>query len=258
VMLGNLFWHGGAGNHPRYANRLPPAEDPLLAPAIDLERRVVAQRDRVLNDLTYAFPFVRQTQMRWRLSDEFGRLLATNVAQATVYPFRMKYPLQAYWARTNGTLVAETWIVSPGEQSVGAWIGFTAFNRDHGRAYAAPMPFLGQWNLFGATAELNGEKIPPPDWTNPGQPNGGPVPGVYGFSMITEHPFGNEEYFMREPTPIRLRKGVNHVRMTVPMPEWTKPWFHNWVFTFAPILGSSDHPHEVPGLVYFSAPPQET
>ena len=117
---------------------------------------MVAQRDRALRDLKHPFHFLRQTDMRWRLTQADGTLIATDIAQATISPGREGC------GASNGTVVAETWIKSPRDQTVGAWIGFTNISRDHGLVYSAPLPDVGEWNRFGASVELNGEKIAPP------------------------------------------------------------------------------------------------
>ena len=73
---------------------------------------------------------------------------------------------------------------------------------------------------------------------------------------MDEVAFTDEEYYMREPTKISLRKGWNHVKLTVPMR--TRARTHNpWVATFVPLLGTTDRPREVPGLEYRSSPPDD-
>ena len=72
---------------------------------------------------------------------------------------------------------------------------------------------------------------------------------------IDEEPFTDQEYFMREPTPIRLRRGWNHVRLTIPNPAEGGKTRHRWTGTFIPVEGATDHPREVQGLEYASVPP---
>ena len=252
VLFGDAYWRGRDTDFPQFRKRLPRGGDPLLDEAVDIERRVVAQRDRALCDLRHPFHFLRQTDMRWRLSQADGTLLATDIAQATISPGREGCGV------SNGTVVAETWIKSPTDQTVGAWIGFTNLSRDHGLAYSAPMPNIGEWNRFGASAELNGEKIAPPKWQRPGLEKGGPASVWCSTGTIYEAdevPFSDQEYYMREPTKIRLRKGWNHVKLTIPNPASGGKTRHRWSGTFIPVAGTTDHPHEVPGLEYSSTPP---
>ena len=226
---------------------------------MDIERRTVAQRDRALRDLKHPFHFLRQTGMRWRLTQADGSLIATDIAQATISPGRLKGADGQYLlSPSNGTVVAETWIKSPRDQSVGAWIGFTGISRDHGLVYSAPLPDMGEWNRFGAKAELNGEPIEPPRWKRPGLKKGKAIADwtpAWTLYEADEEPFTDQEYFMREPTPIRLRRGWNHVRLTIPNPAEGGKTRHRWTGTFIPVEGATDHPREVQGLEYASVPP---
>ena len=253
VLFGDAYWRGRDTDLPQFRKRLPRAGDPLLAEAVEIERRVVAQRDRALCDIKHPFHFLRQTDMRWRLAQADGTLIAKDVAQATISPGREGCGV------SNGTVVAETWIKSPKDQTVGAWIGFTNISRDHGLVYTAPLPKIGEWNRFGASIELNGQKIAPPKWKRPGLEKGEPIANwtpAWKLYEADEEPFTDQEYVMREPTQIRLRKGWNHVKLTMPNPSAKEKSKHRWVGTFIPVAGTTDHPHEVPDLEYSSEPPK--
>ena len=260
ALFGDAFWHGREHHLPQYRTRLPLADDPLITEAEDIERRMVAQRDRMFADYRHPFHFLRQTDMRWRLSYADGRIAARNIAQATITPFRTGSLQENFFDISNGTVVAETWIRSPVDQTVGAWIGFTSISRDHGLVYASPLPDRRQWNRFGAKAELNCEPIAPPDWKRPGLGMGKPVEGawneIWTLYEADEEPFTDQEYFMREPTPINLKAGWNHVKLTIPYPGRVKGSKQRprWVATFIPVLGPTDHPREVPGLEYSCDP----
>ena len=252
VLFGDAYWHGRDNDLPQFRKRLPCGGDPQLAEAAAIERRVVAQRDRALRDLKHPFHFLRQTDMRWRLTKQDGTLIEKDIAQATISPAR--HGCKA----TDGTVIAETWIKSPKDQTVGAWIGFTNISRDHGLLYSAPLPDVGEWNRFGASIELNGEKIAPPRWKRPGLKKGNPVADwtpAWTLWEADEEPFTDQEYVMREPTPIHLREGWNHVKLTMPNPSAKEKTRHRWVGTFIPVAGTTDHPHEVEGLEYASVPP---
>ena len=239
ALLSDSFWRGREKDEPGLYARLPSPDDPRFALAVDLERRLVAHRDKVLAGFRHPFPYVAQTAMRWRMTDGAGRILATDIPQATVYPRHFWFPQGAYAPGGEGTVVLETWIESEREIECGAWIGATGFSRSDGRGRDGPTPARGEWNKHGATVELNGERIAPPEWVHPGQ-KGNPC----------ETPLADEDYWYRAPTRICLNKGVNHVKLILPKKGGWK-----WIGTFAPMLGTSDHPREVPGLSYSSAPP---
>lgn len=236
TMLSDSFWND-CSDEPDLYGRLPRPDDSRYARARDIERRVIAQRDRVLKNLNHPFPYVAQTSMRWTMTDsKTGEVIAKDIPQATVYPQHFWYPSGNYVKNGNGEVVLETWIRSPKEIDCGAWIGMTGFSRSDGRSRDAPTPKIGQWNKHGATVELNGVKIEPPKWTHPGV-GGNPK----------EMPLVDEDYWYREPAKIHLKKGVNHVKMTLPKRGGWK-----WIGTFLPMMGESDHPREVPGLEYSS------
>lgn len=255
VAFGDLYWHGREYAPTFSRRRLPLAGDPALGVAADLERRIVAQRDKVLVGLRHPFHFVRQTQMRWRLTDEDGTLIAKDIAQGSVYPQYGPGCIQNFTRKSTGTVFMETWIRSPDDRTVGAWIGFTSYDRDLGRTRSGGTPAQGRWNRFGATVAVNGEFIPPPIWEQPDLKAGADVPEVKWMHEIDEMPFANDEWYMREPTPVRLRKGWNHVKLTLPMPRPVDTWStHRWVGTFMPIVGTTDHPREIDDLEYSSEP----
>lgn len=236
VLLSDNFWRGRDKDEPGLYARLPGPNDPRFELAADLERRTIAQRYKVLKGLRHPFPYVAQTQMRWRMTDGGGKVLAENIPQATVYPrhFWGCFQQAAYAPGNEGTVVLETRITSERDIECGAWIGMTGFSRSDGRSRDGPTPKLGQWNKHGATIELNGKAIEPPQWARP-DTHGNPK----------EIPLVDEDYWYRAPAKIHLKKGVNHVKMTLPKKGGWK-----WIGTFVPILGTSDHPREVPGLKY--------
>ena len=185
--------------------RLPAPGDCRFGLAADLERRLLAQRDKVLDNLKHPFPYVAQTGMRWKMTDgETGKVIAKDIPQATIYPRHFWFPAAAYHPGNNGVVVLETWIRSDRDIECGAWIGMTGFSRSDGRSRDAPTPKTGQWNKHGATIEINGAKIAPPKWNRPGT-GGNPK----------EIPLSDEDYWYREPTRIKLEKGVNHVKNAV-------------------------------------------
>ena len=268
VLFGNNYWRGLVTDIPKFRKYLPRGGDPLLVEASEIERRTIAQRDRALRDLKHPFHFLKQTDMRWRLTQADGTLIITDIAQATISPGRFTDLADGSLSPSNGTVIAETWIKSPKDQTVGAWIGFTNISRDHGMVYTAPLPDVGEWNRFGASVELNGEKIAPPKWKRPGVKKGKPLADwtpAWTLYEADEEPFTDQEYFMREPTPIKLRKGWNHVKLTLPNPlvegrrlQEQGKIRHRWVGTFIPVSGATDHPCEVAGLEYASNPPCQT
>ncbi len=242
VLLSDNFWRGREKDEPTLYARLPAPGDCRFGLAADLERRLLAQRDKVLDNLKHPFPYVAQTGMRWKMTDgETGKVIAKDIPQATIYPRHFWFPAAAYHPGNNGVVVLETWIRSDRDIECGAWIGMTGFSRSDGRSRDAPTPKHGEWNKHGATIEINGRCIAPPKWKRPGT-GGNPK----------ELPLSDEDYWYRPQTRIVLEKGVNHIRMTLPKKGGWK-----WIGTFVPVLGTSDKPSEVLYLEYFSEDPRK-
>jgi len=242
VLLSDNFWRGRENDEPSLYARIPSPDDPRFALAADLERRLIAQRDKVLKGFRHPFAYVAQTQMRWRMTGGDGKEISANIPQATIYPRHFWFPRSAYANSNDGVVTLETWIKSERDIDCGAWIGMTGFSRSDGRSRDAPTPRIGQWNKHGATIEINGKPIPPPKWAHPGV-GGNPK----------ETPLVDEDYWYRAPAAIHLKKGTNHVKMVLPKRGGWK-----WIGSFVPMLGTSDHPHEVPGLSYVDEKISET
>ena len=258
VIYGDLQWSGAKMARKEFAVRLPTPGTPEFAEAEAVEDRIVAQRDKVVVPvLGLPFSYVRQTQLRWCISTPDGKVVAKDVAQASVMIAecgrRNLVPENSYIQTKTGTAILETWIRSPKEQTVGAWIGFTRFGRSGGRN--GGLPAAGEWGRSkGVKVEINGKLVPAPKWTHPGLKHLMTHPEEPTSNNIAETAFTNEEYFMREPSRIELKAGWNHVKLTVPKTE--SYWCYDWTATFVPVTLEA-HPHEVAGLEYRSEAPVE-
>jgi hypothetical protein len=260
LMFSDNAWRGRPADEPEWWCRLPPADSPLFSRAVDLETRLLAQRDRFF--AREPFPYVRQTDLEWRLIgplDHGGKpekVFAPEtegikpgyqvngkavtwwkdpVRGATHYPRHFWYP--SHLKDGSGTLYAFTRVWSPKEQEVGAWIGFNAWSRSSGRSRGGPTPMAGEWNRSHAAVWVNGRSVPAPDWKQPG----------LGGKESEEIPLVDEDYFYRAPARIQLREGWNDVLVKAPHNgEW------KWVFTFIPVreTGVGFNAREVPGLRY--------
>lgn len=257
VMYSSLMWERRDADRPEYMAKLPRPGTKDFDFVRRFEDRIIAQRDRVLSDIDMPFSFVRQTQMRWRISDEKGNVVAKDVPQGTVYVrmwARNTEPnaTNSFIAAKTGLAFLETWIRSDSDREIGAWIGFTHFRRSGGRNLGLPRP--GEWDAVsrGIKVEMNSVAIAPPEWGRPGPVFRMTHPEEPTSSYITELPFTNEEYWMREPLKVRLRKGWNHVKIT--LPHVADLYRYNWVATFIPVAGTTARPREVEGLEYSSDP----
>jgi hypothetical protein len=260
LLFSDNAWCGRPADEPEWWCRLPQADSPRFARAVDLENRLLAQRDRWFAG--EPFPYLRQTDLEWRMIGPFDHdgnpaavfspetegikpVYQVNgkpatwwrdpVRGATHYPRHFWY--RSHLASGTGTVYAFTRVWSPEEQEVGAWIGFNAWSRSSGRRRGGPTPGPGEWNRSHAAVWVNGSAVPAPQWAQPG----------IGGTASEEIPLVDEDYFYRPPAKIRLKKGWNEVLVKAPHNgEW------KWVFTFIPVqpTGNGFNVREVPGLRY--------
>jgi len=236
LFFSDMLWHGNEANATNYVYAPPPPGTDAFARLADLERRVLAQRDRPLRDFPYPLQLVRQTEMRWHVKDADGQPLADNVPCGTVYARSPRYDwgYPTGHVAPTGTVTLTTEILSDRDQDVGAFIELSEFHRSGARSYG--LPAAGQWNRYGATVKLNDELVLPPVWNHP---------GAHG-NELKDVPWTDECAWIRPPTPIRLRKGVNRVEIVLPKPD--DQWY--WSASFVPVTGTREHPREVPGISY--------
>ena len=245
------YWSGRPADRREYFGRLPPPGNGLHAEARELERIIALHRDTFFGDFRYPFPFVRQTDMRWRITDlATGRPLAKDVPQATVWIVNSRAAKSSFVRDKSGGVLLETWIFSPTARKVGAWIDFSSYYGAYSRM-GGRTPEKGEWNRVGAKAYLNGIEIRPPEWKQPGMVSTTPANREQDIPYSTdllEKPLVDELPTLRPPTPLTLRQGWNYVRLVAPR-------IGRWGCTFCPVDGTSDHPREVEGLKYSSEPP---
>ena len=263
VGFADNFWTGRNEDRPEFIKRLPAPGTPTFAFAAALERRMVAQRDRVVAkrwpDLP--FQFVAQTRMRWSVrDDESGRLLAADVPQATVWAYNERAKGNALIDGPVGGVVFETWIKSPENRTVGCWIDCVKVHGEYGRDGVVRMPGRGEWSAEGAEVLVNGEAVAPPAWKQPGLSAKEKIDvlerDVPYMNDLLETPLVDELFALRPPVPVRFRKGWNHV--AVWLPKKAKRLRASTGMTFCPIEGTSEHPHEVEDFAYSSTPPLHT
>ena len=257
VAFCDVQWSGRKRDMPEYRVKNPVPGTPAFDEAVRFEDALVANRDKVIAPTGLPFAYVRQTPFRYRISDSDGNVVATDVAQGTIMiaecgRYRL-VPENSYLMRTQGVAFVETWIKSPEDRKIGAWIGFTCFGRSGSRVTGTPQ--AGEWGRSkGTKVEVNGVAVPAPKWEHPGLKVVMKHVDEPSSNNVAETPFTNEEYFMREPTPIMLRKGWNHVKLTVPKSVGAK-WKYDWTATFVPVT-LADDPREVDGLEYSARPPE--
>jgi len=246
------YWSGRSADRIGFIDRLPCPGDSLFAEARELERVMAIHRDAFFGDFQFPFPFVKQTDMRWRITDlATGGVLATDVPQATIWIANRKNAANSFLRAKKGAVSLETWIHSPEDRVVGAWIDFGCYFGAYTRV-GRGTPRKGEWSLSGAKLYVNGVDIPPPEWKQPGMVSTTPAEREQDIPYSTdllEKPLVDELPTLRPPSKISLRRGWNYVRIVLPKARI-------WGATFCPVDGTSEHPREVEGLKYSSEPPR--
>lgn len=253
------YWTGRVEDRPEFIKRLPSPGTPAFAAVEALERRMIAQRELIKEVRPeFSFPFVGQTRMRWRVSDaETGKILATDVPQATVWAYNDRAKQNVLIAEPCGGVVFETWVKSPDDRTVGCWIDCLKVHGEYGRDGVERMPKRGEWSAEGAEVRVNGEPIAPPEWKQPGLAAKEKIDvlerDVPYMNDLLETPIVDELFALRPPAPVRFRKGWNHV--TIRLPKKAKRLRASTGMTFCPVLGTSEHPQEVADFEYSAVPP---
>jgi hypothetical protein len=254
VGMSDNFWSGRKADYPEFRRRLPFPGTKLFEEVADLGRRIIAQRDKTLADFKHPFPFVSQTQLRWKMTDvKTGKVIAKDIAQGSIWIYNHGSDQAAFVKKQVGTVALETWIKSPDDRTIGAWIDCQGMAGAYSRLQIPQTPRKGEWNCFRASISLNGENVPPPDWKQPGMKSTTPKDREQDIPYSTdllEKPLVDELFTLRPPTQLKLKKGWNHVRIVLNSG-------YRWGASFCPVAGTSEHPREVEGLEYSSEPPQK-
>lgn len=260
LAIAERSWRGGGYEYFDKNGTILPADTTLqFKEFADFERRMLWHKEH--NFQGYPFAYVKQTNVKWRLTDAFpneGDLTKTFPPEKelqTSYTYNGKtYHTQdltgagIYLRHVWGTLIpgaykqpepnhtgyAWTWIYSPKEQEVGAWIEFQNYSRSE--MDLSPLP--GKWDYKGSRIWLNDQEILPPVWT------------ATHRVKTNELPLGNENCVIRPPLAVHLKKGWNKVFMKLPVGAFSLPETRllKWMFTF--VLVTPDGNRAVDDLIY--------
>lgn len=236
LLFSDMLWRGNETHCTNLVFAPPSAGSDGYARMADLERRVLAQRDGPLAGFPHPLQIVRQTDMRWRMAGSAGNEIASGIPAATIYvrSARHEWGYPGFVESPTGTVVLTASFSSPSARDAGAFIELSEFHRSGGRSFG--LPERGAWNRYGATVKFNGEPLSPPEWSHPGA-SGDELQGV---------PWSDECAWIRPPTPIHVRKGVN--RIEIVLPKTDGKWY--WSASFVPVEGTREHPRELQDITW--------
>lgn len=228
----------------------------------DWETRFLFHKDHSL--AAEPIPYVRQTNVRWRISDAFpnggnsaaqfppetaaddvlpdvfdyeGTTYGSGMATGAAVYLRHTWgegTIPGFYARPqlNTTAYAWTYVYSPVEQTVGAQIEF----QNYGRSENDKAPDAGKWDRKGSRVWLNGTEIMPPVWENSGR------------AINAEVDLKNENFTARRPVAVTLKAGWNKVLLKLPYVSADGVRLNKWLFTF--VLTDTEGRNAVDGLIY--------
>ncbi|WP_370862333.1 family 20 glycosylhydrolase [Parabacteroides faecis] len=260
LTIAERSWRGGGYEYfDKYGTNMPPRNSEEYKAFTEFEQRLLWHKEH--NFRGYPFPYVKQTDIKWRITDAFpnngdmGSVFPPETELQDSYTYEGKtyrtndsegagIYLRHVWGNTipcfykdpqeDHTAYAWTWVHSPKDQEVGAWIEF----QNYGRSEMDLAPPQGQWDYKGSRVWLNDEEILPPVWT------------ATHKEKSNEVLLGNENCVGREPTKVHLQKGWNKVFMKLPVGKFRLPEVRlvKWMFTF--VFVTPDGEKAIDGLIY--------
>ena len=230
----------------------------------DFERRMLWHKHHHLSG--EPFPYVRQTDVRWRITEAFpnegdlDRRFPPEERFDTVYTYQGKtyttgtvsgagIYLRHVWGTTvpafyahpqeNHTAYATTWVYSPKDQPAGLLLEFQNYSRSE--SDLPPRP--GQWDYKGSRAWLNGEELLPPVWENT------------HIERDNELPLRNENAVSRPPLAVRLHKGWNRLLLKLPVGPFRCPEVRLVKWMFTAVFVTPDGTDALDGISYADSLP---
>jgi hexosaminidase len=193
----------------------------------------------------FSFPYQQQAKVTWQLYGPYLNKGKLDSAFEPEDPSFQPDKVPVVQTAIGGTIILRHWwapkikgmLKEPAERTTwyafrkiwaerdtirNFWIGFG----NPSRSQATDPPPQGQWDTHRSAIWLNGTLIPPPAWQRGGQIGNLEIPLV------------DEGYEYRAPTPLRLVKGWNTVRIKAPIgsfegKNWNNP--AKWMFTFVEV-----------------------
>lgn len=245
LTLAERAWRGGGNCYFDGKGTLLWEDEPeQLAAFKEFEDRLLWQKNTWLKEVP--FPYVRQTQSEWQITDAFpnggdlNKVFPPEEKEDSVYQYEGNtyhshkiigngIYLRHVWGtlvpgfyanpQENHTAYATRWIYSPKERKTQLMLEF----QNYSRSESDLAPRQGTWDYKCSRAWLNGKEIMPPVWenTNTERSNG-----------IT---LKNENYMSRPAIDITLKKGWNKLMLKLPVGKFSSKETRlvKWMFTVA-------------------------
>ena len=245
LTLAERAWRGGGNCYFDGKGTLLWEDEPeQLAAFKEFEDRLLWQKKTWLKEVP--FPYVRQTQSEWQITDAFpnggdlNKVFPPEEKENSVYQYEGKtyktrkiigngIYLRHVWGtlvpgfyanpQENHTAYATRWIYSPKERKTKLALEF----QNYSRSESDLAPRQGTWDYKCSRAWLNGQEIMPPVWKNT------------NTERSNEITLKNENYMSRPAIDITLKKGWNKLMLKLPVGKFSSKETRlvKWMFTAA-------------------------
>lgn len=245
LTLAERAWCGGGNCYFDGKGTLLWEDEPeQLAAFKEFEDRLLWQKKTWLKEVP--FPYVRQTQSEWQITDAFpnggdlNKVFPPEEKDDSVYLYEGKtyktrkiigngIYLRHVWGtlvpgfyanpQENHTAYATRWIYSPKERKTQLMLEF----QNYSRSESDLAPRQGTWDYKCSRAWLNGQEIMPPVWENT------------NTERSNEITLKNENYMSRPAIDITLKKGWNKLMLKLPVGKFSSKETRlvKWMFTAA-------------------------
>lgn len=245
LTLAERAWRGGGNCYFDGKGTLLWEDEPeQLAAFKEFEDRLLWQKNTWLKEVP--FPYVRQTQSEWQITDAFpnggdlNKVFPPEEKEDSVYQYEGKtyktrkiigngIYLRHVWGtlvpgfyanpQENHTAYATRWIYSPKERKAKLALEF----QNYSRSESDLAPRQGTWDYKCSCAWLNGQEIMPPVWKNT------------NTERSNEITLKNENYMSRPAIDITLKKGWNKLMLKLPVGKFSSKETRlvKWMFTAA-------------------------
>lgn len=245
LTLAERAWRGGGNCYFDGKGTLLWEDEPeQLAAFKEFEDRLLWQKNTWLKEVP--FPYVRQTQSEWQITDAFpnggdlNKVFPPEKKEDSVYQYEGKtyktrkitgngIYLRHVWGtlvpgfyanpQENHTAYATRWIYSPKERKAKLALEF----QNYSRSESDLAPHQGTWDYKCSRAWLNGQEIMPPVWENT------------NTERSNEITLKNENYVSRPAIDITLKKGWNKLMLKLPVGKFysKETRLVKWMFTAA-------------------------
>lgn len=245
LTLAERAWRGGGNSYFDGKGTLLWEDEPeQLAAFKEFEDRLLWQKNTWLKEVP--FPYVRQTQSEWQITDAFpnggdlNKVFPPEEKEDSVYQYEGKtyktrkiigngIYLRHVWGtlvpgfyanpQENHTAYATRWIYSPKERKTKLALEF----QNYSRSESDLAPRQGTWDYKCSRAWLNGQEIMPPVWKNT------------NTERSNEITLKNENYMSRPAIDITLKKGWNKLMLKLPVGKFSSKETRlvKWMFTAA-------------------------